>query len=362
MKWTKRIVKSTLYIAFLSLTTGLALEIVFSFLPVSTSNFIQPVNDLNPISHFKINNTVTINEQPDFSIVRYKKTNNWGYFSDYDYQQARLPNKCRTVVLGDSYVEAQQVENRETFHALLHKGACETFALGKSGDPFSQYLAYANFAIDKFDPDYLVFSIIANDFDESLLKYKSSPSSHYFNDSGELERIDFEPSIFGIVIRSSNFLYYLYNDLKLHVLLKRLMRGKTIMASSVEGGLNSRLVSREEDSRWVVDQFIQRIVEMAEKRKVLLVVDADRNLIYEGGKHRDETKVLGRLNNYLIKTAAPLHNVIVIDMQKYFWQDWVNNKAVFNSEHDYHWNAYGHSVVADTIECFLSDLCYSNHR
>ena len=84
----------------------------------------------------------------------------------------------------------------------------------------SQYLAYAEFAVREFNPDNLIFTIIFNDYDESLLKYNNSPSSHYFNENGELERIDFEPSLVGTIIRSSSFLYYLYNDLKIHFIFK----------------------------------------------------------------------------------------------------------------------------------------------
>tara|TARA_B100001057_G_C22806564_1_gene933670 strand:- start:93 stop:1247 length:1155 start_codon:yes stop_codon:yes gene_type:complete len=363
-----------LYLLYLTIISAFILEIVFRFLPVSTSKFIQPVNDANPISHFRKNHLVVINEEPNFSNVRYKKTNNYGYFSDYDYKPNRTPNKCRSIVIGDSYVEAKQVDNKEAFHYLLNKKDCETFALAKSGDPFSQYLAYAEFAISEFNPDNLIFSIITNDYDESLLKYKAEPSSHYFNDNGELKRVDFEPSLLGLIVRSSSFIYYLYNDLKIHITLQEKLKQlindginhdvehnksliklerDTIWDSDVFlEKINQRLIERERDAIWATDIFIKKIAEIAKHRNVIIVVDGNRRGIYNGRENRDESTVLGRLNKYLIQKAKHHDNVVVIDMQNFFWEDWVINKKVFNSQYDYHWNAYGHFVVAKTIHCF----------
>ena len=364
----KSITKYILYLVYLAIITCFLFEIVFRFLPVSTSKFIQPVNDINPISHFQKNNLVVINREPDFSNIIYKKTNNYGYFTNHDYTPNKLSNKCRSIVIGDSYVEAVQVDNNNTFHSLLHQEACETYALGKSGDALSQYLAYAEFAVSEFNPDNLIFTIIFNDYDESLLKYNNSPSSHYFNENGELERIDFEPSLVGRIIRTSSFLYYLYNDLKIHFIfkdaLKQISDGR--MADiyhpnqTLIDDANKRLVNREIDARWAVDIFLKKISDLALKQSVILVIDGDRNGIYEDHEHRNESKAIGRLNKYMIQNAKLIDNVVVIDMQKYFWKDWSNNKKEFNSWHDYHWNSYGHFVVAKTINCYLQEnLCDS---
>ena len=360
--WIKQILRFASYITFIIVVTFVTLEIIFRFLPVSTSKYLQPVNQENPISHFKKNHLVIINEKPDFSNVRHKQINNWGYFSDYNYQSDRILSKCRSIVIGDSYVEAIQVKNKEAFNSILHEKGCETFAFGKSGDPLSQYLAYAEFVITEFNPDNLIFSIIANDFDESLIKYKNTPANHYFNDNGELLRVDFMPSLIGLFIRGSSFLYYLYNDVKIQVLINRILWKSTAHEMDYNEFLNARLEDRESDSRFAIDLFMEKISEFATERQVFLVVDADRNRIYQGYRNRDENKAVGRLNNYFIQKARRYDNVVIVDMQKYFWKDWMENRTIFNSDQDYHWNAYGHFVVANTIQCYLiGDICGSNN-
>ena len=54
-----------------------------------------------------------------------------------------------------------------------------------SGAPLSQYLKWADYSIKVFNSKHLVFNIVGNDFDQSLLKYKNSKERFHFSKSVE---------------------------------------------------------------------------------------------------------------------------------------------------------------------------------
>jgi hypothetical protein len=354
MSWIRRTTHIFSYLMFLFLTVALLLEVIFRFLPVSTSGYIQTVNEISPISHFQKNIQVSIQKSAKFEKRIFKKTNNYGYFSDYNYSAKRKIGKCRSVVIGDSYVQAEQVKNSESFHAILNEGSCETFAIGKSGDPLSQYVAYTDFAVKEFNPDFVIISVIDNDYDESFLKYKSAPAAHYFDQYGKMKRVDFTPSLLGKVLRSSRFLYYLYRDVKIFRLYSDFLKGVTGTRSlDRDINLDDRLKTREEDAKKAASIFLKYIGEMSSKTRFLLVIDGNRKQIYQGAKERNTSLPIDAIHGHLITEAQQYPNIKTLDLQTSFYEDWVKNKILFNTEEDYHWNSYGHSLVADAIETFL---------
>ena len=54
------------------------------------------------------------------------------------------------------------------------------YSFGTQSSTLSSYLAYADYVAKLFHPQTIVFIIIGNDFDESLLKYKNEPGHSYF--------------------------------------------------------------------------------------------------------------------------------------------------------------------------------------
>ena len=173
MNWIKSLSKFSLYGVYVFTTSFIFLEIIFQILPVSDSYFIQPVNELNPNKHF-IKNAVFVRQTGfDFKHVVRKKSNNYGYLTNQHFTSKKSDESCIYLIVGDSYVEASQVQNEDTFHAILSQNlVCDIYPIGASGDPLSQYLANAKFAKKEFQPDLYIFTVISNDFDESWLRYK----------------------------------------------------------------------------------------------------------------------------------------------------------------------------------------------
>jgi hypothetical protein len=150
-----RMTRGFVYLTYLLVVCSLAIEIVFRFLPVSESTQVMPVNPRAPFAHFSPNREINLQIGFDFSHVVKKRINNYGFMSNTDFRSERDVNIRRTVVIGDSFVEAFQVPNRETFHDILDQmlPSREIYPIGILGAPLSQYLAYATFSEMEFNPD-----------------------------------------------------------------------------------------------------------------------------------------------------------------------------------------------------------------
>ena len=217
MNWIKKIIGGLSYVIFPLICAAVILEVIFRILPTSDSLLIKSVSSENPVMQFSKNREITRQVGFNFQHVVKKRINNYGYASDKNFQEKAEQNKPVISIIGDSYVEALQVENKNTFHAILDKNLdnYDVYPMGASGSPLSQYLAFAKYASERFNPKLYIFLIISNDFDESFLK--RFPGFHYFDESTELKLVSYEPSIIKRLARQSAFLRYLYIDLKWHV-------------------------------------------------------------------------------------------------------------------------------------------------
>lgn len=96
--------------------------------------------------------------------------NHHGWNSVQEYQRNRTPGVRRVVVIGDSVVEALQVDADEGFVALTQDALpdMEIYRFGMSGAPLSQYPHMARYVQDEFVPDLTVVLLVANDYEGAL--------------------------------------------------------------------------------------------------------------------------------------------------------------------------------------------------
>ena len=133
------------------------------------------------------------------------------------------------MVIGDSYVEAHQVDVGNSVAELLHSGVKRdgrVYSMGLSGAPLSQYLVFAEFSKITFHPKSMVFIIVGNDFVESLLKYRVQARFHLFRENGDdfvLERVDYSLSNTKALLRKSAFIRYVMLNLGAKASLERLL-------------------------------------------------------------------------------------------------------------------------------------------
>lgn len=349
----------------LSILIGLALalaslESAMHFLPVRDSFMALPVNAANPIIHYPPNSTIRYSAGWNFQIVQDKHANNYGFLSDQDYAPTSKP---LMTLIGDSFVEAQQVANTATAQALIQQQLGKRgrfYGIGIQSAPLSQYLAFADFARQEFQPKAMAFVIIANDFDESLLKYRklSSPGMHLFtsaNSGARLQLLEYGGSRGALrdLLRRSALVRYLYLTMQLSPdgILKKLT--SKAQAAPVRFGGVDAVVDAEKlaDSRQVIDLFFQYLPQKSglPPDKILFVLDGMREVRNPAMQQAADSSYFGLMRQYFAQTARE-HGYEVLDMHPIFYQAQQDGQAVDFIPLDWHWNGNGHKLVADQIQ------------
>lgn len=333
----------------------LIIEIALRFLPVCSSMQKLPVDQHNPILRFPSNQRFTYAKGWNFEILNYGRFNNYGFVNNQDYQSN--PEDLLLAVIGDSYVEALMVPYEQSLQgrlAELYKGKGKVYSFGISGSQLAQYVAMAEYVWREFHPQGLVFVIIGNDFDESLVQVRSGLhlfKRHSQDQSLSLIRTDYQPTVLETILKHSAVVRYLWSTVGVGD-LTRLPQWFT-RSEVLYVGNTSRDASLERvrDSRLVVDSFfseLSRRVEL-EPARIQFVVDGMRPQLYSP---EDLLKAQGSyfdlIRQYFIETAI-LKGYEVIDLQSPFIARHDKDGARFEFPTDGHWNGLGHQVAADAV-------------
>ena len=349
-------------------------EIVLRFLPVSTGLGSQPVNEASPVFRFLPNRDYVWSKDWNFNIVTRGHVNDAGFVNDRDYEAGETTPLL--AVIGDSYVEAAMVPYPDTLHGRLAaavEGRGRVYSFAASGAPLSQYLVWARHARDVYRPDAMVFVIVGNDFDESLLAYSRGPGFHrYYEDTSgtlSLVRIDFEPPPLRPVIKHSALARYLFFNLHAWETVSRIqavLRGDwepptlggsgrlAAIAPTPVGGVEQRVrgnVPRPGDAerlaatKRAVDAFFRDLPEMAglAPQRILYVVDGVR---YPNAD--DPEAYFVTMRRYFLERATLL-GYGTVDMDSYFLPEHEANGTRFEFATDAHWNAAGHRLAAKAV-------------
>ncbi|CUS32587.1 conserved hypothetical protein [Candidatus Nitrospira nitrosa] len=337
------------------LSSLLIIEIALRFLPVCSSMQKLPVDQHNPILRFPSNQRFTYAKGWNFEILNYGRFNNYGFVNNQDYQSN--PEDLLLAVIGDSYVEALMVPYEQSLQgrlAELYKGKGKVYSFGISGSQLAQYVAMAEYVWREFHPQGLVFVIIGNDFDESLVQVRSGLhlfKRHSQDQSLSLIRTDYQPTVLETILKHSAVVRYLWSTVGVGD-LTRLPQWFT-RSEVLYVGNTSRDASLERvrDSRLVVDSFfseLSRRVEL-EPARIQFVVDGMRPQLYSP---EDLLKAQGSyfdlIRQYFIETAI-LKGYEVIDLQSPFIARHDKDGARFEFPTDGHWNGLGHQVAADAV-------------
>ena len=334
-----------------------AIEVTLRFLPVREPFQAQPVDRTHPYMHFKPNYDFTYSMGWKFDIVNRVHVNNYGFVNGQDYDAAATTPLL--AVIGDSYIEAAHVPYAETLQGRLarmveNRGRVYSFA--SSGSALSQYVAYAEFAKNTFRPDALVLLIIGNDFDESLLEYKSDPGHHYLRPTGDgsyaLELIPFKPSLVHRTLRRSALARYVHgNDL----LTGARRRIESVLGAAPEQFAGNVAVAADEEriekSKKAVDWFLAVLPRYAgiEPGKIVLLVDGIRPELYDQRRLKAvEASYVSIMRQYLMSQGRR-HSYEVVDLQPRFIERHRRDAVRFEWEIDSHWNGTGHEEAAAAV-------------
>lgn len=333
----------------------IGLEIILRMLPVNEGSYLEPVNESNPIWHFKPNRTFTYSSGWDFSIVNSVHSNNYGFLHDEDYQE-NLSSPLLAVI-GDSYVEAIMVPFAETLTGRLVRhfdGSLRVYGFARSGAPLSQYLVYSEFANTQFGADRMIFVIVENDFDQSFEQYHYEGGHHHFLDTDEgeiqLKRNDVSLSLTKQIARKSALLRYLILNLRISQfpdLLKELLfQQEDYEAVSV----NSQFQldpARIAYAKKAVDWYFEKLPSMSnlEPEDILFLIDGIRTQIYDQEDAESTPKTYEAIMREYFVSAAGEHGYEIIDLHPHFERNFAQRGNRFDYPTDSHWNELGHEVA-----------------
>jgi hypothetical protein len=319
----------------------------------------QPVSATNPVLHFAPNRPFTYSRGWNFADVNRGSTNGHGWVSPIQYDSAA--SAPLLAVIGDSYVEAAMVPPESTVTRRLARtanGRARVYSFGASGAPLSQYLMEAEYARDRFRPSALAVVVVGNDFDESLLRYKSAPGFHYFVDDGRgglvLRRVDLQIAPMRRLARHSALAYYVLVNLHAQETLASL-------ASRAPSGSSPQFVgntpadagsTRVADSKRAVDQFLAELPARAglPPARIAIVIDGIRAAVYSPAVARDAAGSYFDVMRRYLAAMAQARGFEVVDLQPAFEARYARDRRPFEvSSGDAHWGPLGHEVAAEAI-------------
>ncbi|MDC1411956.1 hypothetical protein N8370_04430 [Amylibacter sp.] len=350
MSWIKSIAIFFAYVAFLIVVVAILLEAIFRMLPTTSPVNLLPIKSEKEILRFKANQTGTFSLGANFYKTVTKKTNNAGFYSNFNYEEKKSPE---IMIIGDSYVEAAQIKNSDTFGELI-KLQDETqfvYQMGVSGIPLSQYIKMADYAKKYYLPEHYVIVIVGNDFDQSLCESRVKEGIWCFDEYFELKFIPFNGyEGFRKFARQSAFIRYLvfqgginWHQLILSISLKA--QGKkidTIYAGNVERFKDREIINK---SLRVVDRFMEELTKLQIINKVTLVLDADRLDIYN---EQQSDSYFQKMRDYTIDRAN-IYGINLIDMEPIFKNDYNSYGIKFDFPTDGHWNERAHKLLTEAL-------------
>ncbi len=201
----------------------------------------------------------------------------------------------------------------------------------------------------------MVFVLIANDFDESLMSRGSLPGYHYFDDGTDqprpLKRVDYESSWLRSLARHSALARHLrLNGTRTWASwAARLSKEQPRFVGNTSSSVESERLAK---SQVVVDRFLEELPRRTGLSlvRIALVLDGFRPNVYDEYLMRAvQGTYWDRMRRYVIERAADA-GIEVLDLQPRFVEAFERDGDRF----DYHpldgrWDAHGHEIAAQAV-------------
>ena len=341
---------------YLCVATFLCLEIIFRFLPTAQLFEREKVNEQNRLLRYKPNQEITYSLGTSFYSVVNKSTNNLGFVADYDYSLTPKPD---IVLVGDSFVEALQVDFYKSVTGLLaSQSNNKVFSFGFSGAALSQYLAYAQYAKEKFAPRTFVFVIVGNDFDESSCLIIRNPGHHCFDENqNNILNPYGEISFIKKFARWSAFIRYLV--LNAHIDPRNFKFQLSFKKNDTPHKKNdtpqfvantSSVVSEQRVnlSKEAVDLFLSKLKHIIDPKNAYFILDSNRQHLYSQKSPGSNKNYFETMRNYFILSAKN-SGYNIVDMKPIFENHYRVYGLKFEFKSDNHWNELGHLLAAQSL-------------
>ena len=348
--WIRAIARKLCYLIYLLVVVFILLEVIFRILPTNSPIDLQVTSEPDEILKFYPNQKTTFALGANFYQVVEKKTNNYGFYSSYDYYKDSKPD---IAIIGDSFVEAAQIKNQDSLGEILNAENKNllVYQLGVSGVTLSQYLMMLRYADREFAPKHFVVVVVGNDFDESLINVRHKEGTWGFDGDYNLK---FKPftGYQGLRELAKNSAFMRYLVFQVGINWRQIVPRVGIAVP--HGGNDSKFAGNTErrksnlivkSSQKVISCFFKELVKMNLINRVTLVIDADRMDIYQ---KRISKSFFNQMRKHLIKCAEEF-GVNYLDLDKVFRDDYANAAQRFEFPTDGHWNEHAHRLSAKCL-------------
>lgn len=270
------------------------------------------------------------------------KTDKWGFRSFGNLKQPA--NKCRVMIVGDSFTHALEVSDNQTYYSFLAKGLpMEIFAYGTIAYGNLQEFMIIDEYIDHLKPDILIVQLCTNDFINNSyeLEYCSIINNQrlrrpYLSDSGEIYYTTpaCMPEVRNWFVIHSRLFSFVFHNLDL--LQARIMGYK-----SIEIAIESRQGDLSEYQRSVVvtKTILQKIRKRAKDIGVYAFV-VDRAEPF----YTDFQNICDAVGITFIDGIAEAVK-----------QSYKRGEFVFVQDEG-HWSFKGHEVAGEKLQQYFTDL------
>lgn len=322
-------------------------------------------------------------------------------FRDYERIYEKPPGVFRILVLGDSYIEAIQVQLDDSFPALLEKTLnahassprYEVLALGQSGfGTAEEYVRYLNFGV-AYDPDLVVLAFLTgNDFrnNSKLLNHESVGFYYAFDHHHNLvldrslvdayeNNLSFPKRLFDELKTKSHLLsliserVYLFRRQLLETRMAEVHRDEEIAGDDKRKGLDlfsdlniyrTDLPPPWKETVEITKEIIlnfKRSVEEHGSRFLLLGLSNAEQVHPEVGrelKNQYNIELDYEQPDRILENLAREHGVTFLKLMPAFREHHVKTGQHlhgFGSSHGGHWNQAGHRLAAELTFQFLKE-------
>lgn len=278
--------------------------------------------------------------------------NNAGWNSPRDFYRERGAD-IRIAAIGDSFVEALQVDVGEAFPDVLDDlmnaapgcPSTEVYRFGITGAPLSHYLGLMRHVERTYHPDQYVVLMINNDFDESL---SDKPDGRYFWRLRETPP-GFEEEAPDVMEPQPIWRAPLLES-KLVAFADRNLAPFREPVLDVQ----PRTPPTDDQLQQMIRYVFTEMNKLAPGR-IVLMMDFDRRPLYGDPPITAHQWVVAKP---LIQTEAAALGIPIVDIETPLRADYAANQQPFDFPRDYHWNARGHRIVAETLAYyFIPMLC-----
>lgn len=284
------------------------------------------------------------------------------------YSEAKSPGVYRIAVIGDSYVEALQVDYdhsvAENLEEELGSAHYEVYRFAISGAPLSQYLHIFRQEVLDYHPDLVLFVLVHNDFKQSyqLLMGRYTPSFLRLRIQAGEDVKEIPPRPYRkpwyAWLRGTASYRYLFDRQRLNLgAIKRLLL-KTESPLVYQANIDVSSLDEQMTYTTIATEYVFRQVReisMESQMQVLIVMDGDRGSIYKGLSFES-----GKVYPLHVMAAelARKYELPFLDLHDSFKEAFQRQHRSFNFHQDLHWNEYGHKIAAQSIAQSVRGLGY----